>query len=82
MRLVSAHAEDGSRLMSPPDPGEEELVHYAAKRGMSISGRHAAAILVGDDTVLYACDPRREPLERLRRALEELRGPMDNRRAA
>jgi hypothetical protein len=74
MKLVSAHAEDGSRLMGAADPGEEELVHYAAKRGMSVSGRTAAAILVGDDTVLYACDPRKEPLERLRLALNDLRG--------
>ncbi len=73
LRLVSAHAEDGSTLVSPPDAYEEQLVIWAAERGIAVAAEHAAAVMVGDDTVLYARDMGKKPMERLRLALQDLR---------
>lgn len=73
LRLASAHAEDGSILVAPPDPYEEQLVCWAAEKGIAIVAEDAAAVLVGEDTVLYAQDPRKRPIECLRRALVALR---------
>lgn len=73
LKLVSAHAEDGSTLMAPPDPLEEQLVLWAAERGVAISATDAAAVLVGEDTVLYAQDAKKQPMEALRLALQDLR---------
>ncbi|MBC7644702.1 MAG: hypothetical protein H7123_06220 [Thermoleophilia bacterium] len=73
LRLVAAHAGDGTRLISPPDPYEEQLVCWASDKGIAIVSEDAAAILVGTDTVLYAQDPRQRPIDCLRRALGDLR---------
>jgi hypothetical protein len=71
--LVSAHADDGSVLVSPPDPFEEQLVVWAAEKGIAVASDDAAAVMIGDDTVLYAQDPARKPMECLRLALQDLR---------
>ncbi len=73
LRLASAHAEDGSILVAPPDPYEEQLVCWAAEKGIAIVAEDAAAVLVGEDTVLYAQDPHKRPIDCLRRALVALR---------
>jgi hypothetical protein len=80
--FVSAHAEDGSMLVSPPDPLEEQLVAWAVQRGTAVASEDAAVVLVGDDTILYAQDPKRRPLDRLRLALSDLRNDPYGRRAA
>jgi hypothetical protein len=78
LRLVSAHAEDGTVLASPPDPYEEQLVCWAAEKGVAVASDDAAAVVVGGDTILYAHDPGKRPIERLRLALQDLRhSPFD-----
>lgn len=71
--LVSAHAGDGSLLVSPPDPYEQQLVVWAAEKGIAVASDDAAAVMIGEDTVLYAQDPHKKPMERLRLALQDLR---------
>jgi hypothetical protein len=73
LRLVSAHTYDGSRLMSPPDEMEEQLVCWAADKGIGVVSEDAAAVLIGDHTVLYAQDPDRRALDCLRLALQDVR---------
>ena len=73
LHFVAAHAEDGSRLVAAPDAGEEELVCAAAEQGVGVTNHDAAAVIIGTDTVLYAQDPRRRALERLRLALQDVR---------
>lgn len=83
VRLVAAFAEDGTRLVAPPDPDEEQLVCWAAQKELAVTSDDAAAILVGPETILYAQDPRRAPMERLRQALQDLRDrPQEQDRAA
>lgn len=72
VRFMSAHAGDGSRLVSPPDPFEEQLVAWAAEKGVAVVSEDAAAVLVGD-AVLYAQDPVKRPMDQLRLALQDLR---------
>lgn len=78
LRLIAACAEDGSRLLAPPDPREPELVRQAALSGQAAETGDAVAIAVGEKTVLYAQDPHARPGEQLRRALGELRQPPDS----
>jgi hypothetical protein len=73
LSLVSAHASDGSVLVSPPDPYEEQMVCWAAEKGVAVSSGEAASVVVGDDTVLYARDPVKRPIDCLRLALQDLR---------
>ncbi|MCW2925458.1 MAG: hypothetical protein JWM98_2862 [Thermoleophilia bacterium] len=73
LRLVAAHADDGTRLTTGPDAIEEQLVTWAAEQGVGVVGEDAAAVLVGTDTVLYAQDPGKRPLECLRLALGDVR---------
>ncbi|MCW2960111.1 MAG: hypothetical protein JWM90_498 [Thermoleophilia bacterium] len=73
LRLVAAHARDGSRLASAPDANEEELVCWAVDKGVGVVNEDAAAVLIGDHTVLYAQDPSKRALERLRLALQDVR---------
>jgi hypothetical protein len=73
LRLIAAHAEDGSRLVSPPDAQEEQLVTWAAQKGVGVVSDDAAAVLIGDHTVLYAQDPERRALDCLRMALQDVR---------
>jgi hypothetical protein len=73
LRLMAAHSHDGSTLVAPPDPYEEQLVCWAAEKGIAIVSDDAAAVLVGE-TVLYAQDPSKRPMERLRLALQDLQG--------
>ncbi|MCW2956177.1 MAG: hypothetical protein JWO69_1046 [Thermoleophilia bacterium] len=73
LRIASAHAKDGSRLVSAPDPGEQELVRWAVEQGVGVVNADAAAVLIGDHTVLYAQDPNRNALEHLRLALQDIR---------
>ena len=80
--LVSAHAGDGSILISPPDPYEEQLVCWAAEKGIAVASDDAAAVMVGGDTVLYAQDPHKKPMECLRLALTDVRQDPYGRKAA
>lgn len=73
LRLVSAHSHDGSRLVSPPDELEEQLVCWAAQKGIGVVSEDAAAVLIGDHTVLYAQDPGKRALDCLRLALQDVR---------
>lgn len=73
LRLVAAHAQDGSRLMSAPDAGEQQVVAWAAEKGVGVVSEDAAAVLIGDHTILYAQDPARRALDRLRLALQDVR---------
>lgn len=73
LRLVAAHAEDGSQLVSPPDELEEQLVCWAAQKGIGVVNDDAAAVLIGDHTVLYAQDPDKRALDCLRLALQDVR---------
>lgn len=77
LRLASAHAQDGSLLVAPPDPYEEQIVCWAAEKRIAIVSEDAAAVMVGEDTVLYAQDPRKVPMDCLRDALQALRGGPD-----
>ncbi|MEO6867832.1 MAG: hypothetical protein ABI200_07405 [Gaiellales bacterium] len=71
--FAGAYAEDGSRLTSPPDPEELQVVEWAIQQGTGVAAADAAALVLGDDTVLYANDPLRRPLDRLRLALQDVR---------
>lgn len=73
LRLVAAHAQDGSRLVAPPDELEEQIVVWAAEQGVGVVNADAAAVLIGERTVLYASDPSKRALECLRRALHDVR---------
>jgi hypothetical protein len=73
LRLVAAHTADGTRLMSPPDEMEEQLVCWAADKGIGVVSDDAAAVLIGDHTVLYAQDPVKRALDCLRLALQDVR---------
>jgi len=73
LRLVSAHDQNGAVLAAPPDQDEEQLVCWAAEQGVAVASDDAAAVLVGGDTVLYARDPGKRPIECLRLALQDLR---------
>jgi hypothetical protein len=73
LRLISAHSYDGSRLMTPPDEMEEQLVCWAADKGIGVVSEDAAAVLIGDHTVLYAQDPDKRALDCLRPALQDVR---------
>lgn len=72
LRLVAAHAADGSRLMAPPDEMEQQLVGWAAQKRIGVVSHTAAAVLIGEDTVLYAQDPDKRALECLRMALHDV----------
>lgn len=73
LQLVSAHARDGSNLVAPPDELEEQLVAWAAQKGVGVVSEDAAAVLIGTHTVLYAQDPDRRALDCLRLALQDVR---------
>lgn len=72
LSLSAAFAEDGTRLVAPPHQHEEYLVQCAIARGVGLTTDDAAAIPVGDDTVLYAHDPATRPMDRLRLALQDM----------
>lgn len=71
--LLGAYAEDGSRLHAPSDPEELQVVEWAIERGGGVAAGHSAALPLGAETVLYANDPGRSPLDRLRLALQDVR---------
>ncbi|MEO6866612.1 MAG: hypothetical protein ABI200_01170, partial [Gaiellales bacterium] len=73
LKLVSAHSEDGSKLVSPPDEIEQQLVGWAAKKGIGVMSDDAAAVLIGERTVLYAQDPKKRAIDCLRLALHDVR---------
>lgn len=73
LRLVAAHARDGSRTSPAPDELEVQLVCTAAAEGVGVVNDEAAAVLIGEHTVLYAQDPRKRALDCLRRALQDVR---------
>ena len=73
VRLVAAHAPDGSTFEGPADEYETDLVVHAIEERTGVLGPHAAAVMIGDHTVLYAQDPERRALECLRRALQDVR---------
>lgn len=73
LSLISAHHADG-RLQDPdPDLLEEQLICWAAEQGGAVSIDSAAAVLIGNDTVLYARDAQKSPMTSLRNALIALR---------
>jgi hypothetical protein len=84
LQLVSAHDRNGNPMIAAPDVMEEQLVCWAAEKGAAVTSEDAAAVIVGDDTVLYARDPNKRPIDCLRLALQDLRhNPEgDQRRAA
>lgn len=73
LQLVAAHAHDGSRLVTPPDDMEQQLVTWAAQKGVGVVSDDAAAVLIGNHTVLYAQDPGKRALDCLRLALHDVR---------
>jgi hypothetical protein len=73
LRLVAAHARDGSRSSAPVDELEPQLVSLAAQKGVGVVGEDAAAVLIGRHTVLYAQDPDKRALDCLRLALQDVR---------
>lgn len=73
LRISSVHAQDGARVTGPSDGGEETTVRSAYEQGVFIADRSAAAIRVGGSLVLYASDPQRDVIERLRLALGDVR---------
>jgi hypothetical protein len=81
LTLISAHYADG-RLQDPdPDLLEEQLIGWAVEQGGAVSIDTAAAVLIGEETVLYARDEKRNPMTRLRNALIALRDEPDSRAA-
>lgn len=73
LRLVAAHTTDGSRVAAPPGDLEQQLVGWAAQKGIGVVSEDAAAVLVGERTVLYAQDPRKRAIDCLRLALQDVR---------
>jgi hypothetical protein len=73
LQLVAAHSRDGSQLAAAPDELEEQLVSWAAQRGVGVVSDDAAAVLIGNHTVLYAQDPAKRALDCLRLALQDVR---------
>lgn len=80
--LVSAHRADGSFTDPEPDLLEEQLICWAADQGGAVAIDHAAAVMVGGDTILYARDALLQPMTQLRNALISLRDDSDEQRAA
>jgi len=73
LHLVAAHGEDGAALASEPDALEQQLVGWAAQKGVGVVSDDAAAVLIGNHTVLYAQDPGKRALDCLRLALQDVR---------
>jgi hypothetical protein len=73
LRLVSAHDASGKVTSPMTDSFEEQLVCWAAEKGIAVVSEDAAAVVVGETTVLYAADPKRRPMDALRLALQDLR---------
>ncbi|MBC7460533.1 MAG: hypothetical protein H7287_04155 [Thermoleophilia bacterium] len=73
LQLVSAHAPDGTIDTTSPQELETRLAGWALEQGTGVVAEHAAAVLIGTHTVLFASDPERRPLECLRRALQDVR---------
>ncbi len=73
LHLVAAHGEDGAPLVTPPDELESQLVDWAAQKGVGVVSDEAAAVLIGNHTVLYAQDPEKRALDCLRLALQDVR---------
>lgn len=73
LRLVAAHTTDGTRVHAPADDLEQQLVGWAAHKGIGVVSEDAAAVLIGDRTVLYAQDPRKRAIDCLRMALQDVR---------
>jgi hypothetical protein len=69
--------------LQDPDPDllEEQLIGWAVEQGGAVSIDTAAAVLIGEETVLYARDEKRNPMTRLRNALIALRDEPDSRAA-
>jgi hypothetical protein len=73
LHLVAAHGEDGTPLATPADDLETQLVGWAAQKGVGVVSDDAAAVLIGNHTVLYAQDPGKRALDCLRLALQDVR---------
>ncbi len=73
LRLVAAHARDGAAIDARPDELETQLVTWAVQKGVGVVGDDAAAVLIGNHTVLYAQDPAKRALDCLRLALHDIR---------
>jgi len=72
-QLIAAHARDGSRAVDTADELEKQLVGWAARKGVGVVSDDAAAVLIGDHTVLYARDGNKRALDCLRLALQDVR---------
>ncbi|MCW2920771.1 MAG: hypothetical protein JWL76_645 [Thermoleophilia bacterium] len=73
LHLVAAHGPDGTPLGAHPDELETQLVGWAAQKGVGVVSDDAAAVLIGNHTVLYAQDPGKRALDCLRLALQDVR---------
>ena len=73
LHLVAAHREDGTPVADPADEYETQLVGWAAQKGVGVVSDDAAAVLIGNHTVLYAHDPEKRALDCLRLALQDVR---------
>lgn len=73
LRLVSAHDRSGSPAPATPDATELQLVSWAAQKGVGVVNDDAAAVLIGNHSVLYAQDPSKRALDCLRLALQDVR---------
>ncbi len=73
LHMVAAHGRDGSRVEHAPDQLEEQLVAWASQKGVGVVSDDAAAVLIGNHTVLYAQDPDKRALDCLRLALQDVR---------
>lgn len=73
LHLVAAHGPDGSPQVEQPDALETQLVGWAAQKGVGVVSDDAAAVLIGNHTVLYAQDPGKRALDCLRLALQDVR---------
>lgn len=72
LELVAAHTPDGSIHSAPPETHELQLVAYALDQGVGVMNQNAAAVVIGEHTVLYAQDSERRALDCLRRALHDV----------
>lgn len=73
LHLVAAHGANGMPIPPDPDDIETQLVGWAAQKGVGVVSDDAAAVLIGNHTVLYAQDPDKRALDCLRLALQDVR---------
>jgi hypothetical protein len=73
LQLVAAHDRNGQPASATPDEVERQLVGWASQKGVGVVSEDAAAVLIGNHSVLYAQDPDKRALDCLRLALQDVR---------